>query len=191
MVKNYSLADYDFTIRSINENGVPTEDGFNFTLGGAGNFLGSVKVDFDGKIWEKEADVLGNVVFTKSYDRSGTITISLNMLAEKVKVFHKIIQLYYGGSIRNRNYEDVKDLFFSITIKKHGLDTSNLKPEIEATYCVLQSNPSIEFGEKPGSRDFVFLAAEIGSPNVAEDDVLGNGDTGYSYRSLYNTNEGE
>lgn len=190
MVKNYSLADYDFTIRSINPDGTNTSDGFNFTLGGAGNFLGGVKVDFDGEIWSKDADVLGNVIYTKSYDRSGKITITLNMLAEKVKVFSKIIQLYYGGSIRNRNYADVKDIFFSITIKKHGSSYENLKPEVEATYCVLQGNPSIEFGESAGTRDFVFLAAEVGTPNVIEDALNGNGDSSYSYRDEYNV-EGE
>lgn len=182
MVKNYSLADYDITIRSVALDGQNLTDNFNFTLGGAGSFLGSVKIQFDGEIWKKETDVLGNVVYTKSYARDGQITISLNMLSEKVKIFNKIIQLYYGGSIKNKQETNIQDMFFSITVKRHTADPDSTTAEVEATYCVLQKLPDLEFADTAGVRDFVFLAAEIGAPNVI--DSLTDS---YSYRGSYNS----
>lgn len=187
-VKNYSLADYDFAIRSIDRDGT-VNDKFNLTLGGAGNFLGSVKVDFDGEVWSKEADVLGNVVFTKSYDRSGSITISLNMLSENVQWFNRILQVYYSGAIRSSNYSQEDDPMFSINIYRAGVSKSST-PEVEATYCMLKANPSIEFGDTAAMREYTFLAAEIGTPSSLDEDSSKIGRKTHS-RDSNTTNGGE
>lgn len=192
MVKSYSLADYDFTIRSVPLPGqTDVEDNFEFTLGGAGNFLDSVTVTWDSNVFEKEADVLGNVVFTKSYARDGQVSLSVNMLSDKVKIFNKIMQLYYGGGIKD-SYSNVKNPFFSITIKRHGVDSASVPALIEASFCALQKLPDLEFGQNAGTREFVFLAAEIGAPDVIADQQ----DNDYNFRDRFirglndNTEEG-
>ena len=184
MVKSYSLADYDFTITSVALPGqTDLEDNFEFTLGGAGNFLDSVTVTWDSNVFEKEADPLGNVVFTKSYARDGQISLSINMLSDKVKIFNKIMQLYYGGGIKDRSYSNIKDPFFSITIKRHGVDSASVPTLIEASYCALQKLPDLEFGQNAGTREFVFLAAEIGAPDVETNQY----NKEYSFRELYDS----
>lgn len=92
----YSLANYKVAI-SINDSILKTAFGDVLTVGGNGSQLESMSVDFNASIFSKQTYSTGGYVFDKSYDRSGSLSITLNQLSEEVGKFKNLINMYYAG----------------------------------------------------------------------------------------------
>lgn len=151
MVKNYSLSDYRFSI--VTSTSGETSATVLMSLGGKGNFLGNIKATFEANVWEKETDVLGNSIFSKSYNRSGTFELTLKMLAAECKYFDSMMIAYFN------NEGPHEDTFFDIIVESAFDPTKHLK--IVGSKCVLQKLPDIEYGAGTNDRTYVFLVHEL------------------------------
>lgn len=157
MVKNYSLSDYRFSI--VTSTPGASAETVLITLGGKGNFLGNIKATFEANVWEKETDVLGNSIFSKSYNRSGTIELTLKMLANECKFFDSMMIAYFSSDGPH------EDKFFGIVIESAFDPTKHLK--LVGSYCVLQKLPDLEYGAGTNERTYTFLVHEL-SPVTSE-----------------------
>ena len=92
----YSLANYKLSI-SINDVVLRTAFGSALTVGGNGSQLESMTVSPNANIFDIESYATGGYVFNKSYDRSGSVSVTLNQLSDEIGKFKNLINMYYSG----------------------------------------------------------------------------------------------
>lgn len=91
----YSLANY---ILSIESNDPEIKRIFGtISVGGEGNYLGSMTFSIANPIWSTTGYATGAWVHNKSLDRHGTATLSLAQISEPVAKFIQLCKLYYSG----------------------------------------------------------------------------------------------
>lgn len=98
MGKTYSLSDYIVSIKPGDQ--TPNDRELNsafgtISIGGEGSYVGSVKASQTNDIFTTKGYPSGDWVHNKSLDRTGTVEIGLNQLAEKVGVLVRLVNFYF------------------------------------------------------------------------------------------------
>ena len=149
---SYSLADYILTLRVDSAQlrnllGLSTD---SISIGGEGQFLGTIKVGYVTDQWTVKADATGAWTNSKSYDQHGTFTLSINQLAPVVIRFIGIVSAYYSST-------EVKD-GFTLTLKKAGNnDTFNVMGED----CRISKIADQNFAAEAEDQDWIFTSGRI------------------------------
>ena len=111
---SYSLADYILTL-GIDSAQLRSLLGLSentISIGGEGQYMGSIKVAYTSDQWSMKADATGAWTHSKSYDQSGTFSLSLNQMSPAVIRFIGIVAAYYSSN-------EIRD-GFTLTLKKAG-----------------------------------------------------------------------
>lgn len=149
---SYSLADYILTL-GIDSYELRTLLGLSsssISIGGEGQYMGSVKVSYTTDQWTTKADATGAWTHSKSYDQSGTITVSINQMSPAVIRFIGIVAAYYSSN-------EVRD-GFTITLKKAG---NNETFNVLGEDCRIRKNADQDFASEAQEQDWVFNAGRI------------------------------
>lgn len=149
---SYSLADYILTLgvdsaALRNLLGLSTN---SFSIGGEGQFLGSVKVTYNTDQWSTKADATGSWVHSKSYDQSGEISLDINQMAPAVVRFIGIVSAYYSST-------EIKD-GFTLTLKKAG---NNETFNVVAEDCRIKKIADQEFEPEAKDQTWAFTSGRI------------------------------
>ena len=141
----YSLANYKMTITSSDVNLISVF-GASMTIGGNGSQVGNFSVSLNDSIHKKQTYATGGYVFSKSYDRSGTISVSLNQLSDEVGKFKNLVKLYYGGD------------YGTLTIV---LTNNENEKVVECIDCLPKEIPTQSFGSDASSQNWSFEVGKI------------------------------
>jgi hypothetical protein len=149
---SYSLADYILTI-GIDSASLQQKLGLSenkISIGGEGQFLGSVKVALETPQWSTKADSTGAWVHSKSYDQHGTFELEINQMAPAVIRFIGIVSCYYSDT-------EVKD-GFTLTLKKAG---NNETFNVMGEDCRIVRIADQSFGNEADNQTWTFTAGRI------------------------------
>lgn len=149
---SYSLADYliTLTVNSVelrNNLGLSTD---SFTVGGEGQFMGSITVSYAVDQWTTDADATGAWVHSKSFDQHGTIALSINQMSDAVVRFIGIVSAYYSSNNINDG--------FTLSVQKAG-NTGTFA--ISAEDCRIQKIPDQAFGDEAAEQTWTFTCGRI------------------------------
>lgn len=150
-VKQYSLLDYSLSITLRSSTSADaTETVFNVPIGGAGNYLGSIKFTKSTDNVSKFVDATGAGVFAFTNDHSGTVDIEISQVSDAIAdIITQLADKYHGDKGFWR------DALIDIVMNK------GTQPVIEATNCMLVKMPDFVVANEPAQRTFSFLAMEI------------------------------
>lgn len=149
---SYSLADYILTlgVDSASLRAMLGLSSNSISIGGEGQYLGSVKVSYATDQWTTKADATGSWTHSKSYDQHGTFTVDINQMSPAVIKFIGIVSAYYSST-------QIKD-GFTLTLKKAGNnDTFNSVGED----CRVVKIPDQEFEPEAKDQSWVFTSGRI------------------------------
>lgn len=141
----YSLANYKMTITSSDAN-IKRIFGEAMTIGGNGSYVGSFSVNISTSIHGVSGYNTGGYVFSKNYDRTGTISVNLNQLSDEVSKFKNLIKLYYSGD------------YDTLTIV---LTNNENEKVVECIDCLPQSIPTQSFGTEASNQTWSFVVGKI------------------------------
>lgn len=141
----YSLANYKMTITSSDRNLIAVF-GESMTIGGNGSQVGQFSVSLNAEIHGIDAYATGGYVYSKNYDRSGTIGVQLNQISDEVGKFKNLVKLYYGGD------------YGTLTIV---LSNNENEKVVECIDCLPNKIPDQEFSSEAGNQTWEFLAGKI------------------------------
>ena len=147
----YSLADYKLSVsipQSLRTGANSMFSESTIVIGGQGTSVGSIDVETDNPVWTKSSDASGAVVFEKSYDRSGTVSVSLRQTSDKVLILKKLFSAMYKAET------NVEGLTMTLTDDKND-------EVCTCTDCVIPDIPAQSFGEKSASQTWKFLVSNI------------------------------
>lgn len=153
---SYSLADYILTL-TVNSTVLRNKLGLSadsFTIGGEGQFMGSIAVAYETNQWTTSADATGAWVHSKSFDQHGTISLTINQMSDAVIRFIGIVSAYYSDNNLNDG--------FTLSVQKAG-ETGTFA--ISAEDCRIQKIANQEFGDEAAEQEWVFTCGRI-SMNV-------------------------
>lgn len=122
----------------------------NISIGGEGQFMGSISISYNTDQWTTSADSTGAWVHSKSYDQSGTITVDINQMSPAVIKFIGIVSAYYS-------VPDLRD-GFTLTLKKAD---SNDTLTIVAEDCRVQKIADQEFDDEAAEQSWTFTSGRI------------------------------
>lgn len=149
-MKQYSLLDYTISI-TLKKSTTDSGTKLNIPIGGAGNYLGSIKFAKDTDRITKTVDATGAGVFSFSNDHSGTVDIEITQVSDAVnEIIKTVFNKYITGN------DSWKETILDITLYK-----GTTQPIIEATNCMLVKMPDLEIGNEVATRTFSFVAMEI------------------------------
>lgn len=149
---SYSLADYILTL-GIDSAELRTLLGLSSTsvsIGGEGQYMGSVTVAYSTDQWTTKADATGAWIHSKSYDQSGTFTVSINQMSPAVIRFIGIVAAYYSSN-------EIRD-GFTLTLKKAG---NNETFNVVGEDCRIRKNADQRFDTEAQDQEWVFNAGRI------------------------------
>lgn len=143
-MNRYSLSDY---VVSITPDEPAMRQSFDtVSIGGNGQYVGSVRVRVANDLWSTEGYATGAWVQNKNLDRHGTCEIEIGQLAAEVMKLIRLCNLYYeeqyGGctiTVMNRN----------------GNTVATCKD------CYITKPADQEFSEEAGRQSWVFTCGEI------------------------------
>lgn len=95
----YSLANYILTI--ANDNSDVTALFGDVQIGGEGDAVSSINVNYATDLWSTSGYATGAWVHNKNLDRHGTIDISVSQLTDAVAKFKQFVNLFYSASDSN------------------------------------------------------------------------------------------
>lgn len=149
---SYSLADYILTL-GVDSTSLRNLLGLStntISIGGEGQFLGSVKVAYTSDQWTTKADATGSWCHSKSYDQSGQFTLEINQMAPAVIRFIGIVSAYYSST-------EIKD-GFTLTLKKAG---NNETFNVVGEDCRIVKITDQEFGNEAADQSWSFTSGRI------------------------------
>lgn len=141
----YSLAKYKITITTSDAN-LKQVFGESFTIGGNGSNVGQISVSSLKDIHDVKTYATGGYVFSKSYDRSGEISVQLNQLSDEVGRLKNLIKLYYGGD------------YGTLTIV---LTNNENEKVVECIDCLPSKIPDQNFDDSVGDQTWSFVVGKI------------------------------
>lgn len=148
----YSLADYILTlgVDSVSLRNLLGLSSNSISIGGEGQFLGSIKVAYSADQWSTKADATGSWVHSKSYDQHGTFDLELNQMAPAVIRFIGIVAAYYSST-------EVRD-GFTLTLKKAG---NNETFNVVGEDCRIVKIAEQSFANEAENQTWSFTAGRI------------------------------
>ena len=140
----YCLANY---ILSIQPNDPTLVSMFgNMSVGGEGDALSQMTISIEPTLWDTEGFATGAWVHNKNLSRTGTVTISISQLSDRVAKFKQLCNVYY-----NNDYNGV-----TMT-----LSDSEGNKVCAAIDCYVQKIPEQQFQDKAQTQDWTFTCGEI------------------------------
>lgn len=96
----YSLATYILSIKLPQEfaSQVGLAEDSVISVGGEGSYLDSFGFSYDNDLFTTRGDTTGSWVHDKNLSRTGTCTISIHQLSDKVALFKQLMNLYYQST---------------------------------------------------------------------------------------------
>ena len=145
----YSLADYILEIKLPESLTLALGlDDESISIGGEGSYLGNISIEHNSDLWSTSGDSTGSWIHIKNLDRSGTASLTINMLSPKSVQLTTILNLYY-----NINHDDEP---MTLT-----LSDQNSTIVVTCISCHLRKLPAISFDNEPGTRNWVFTCGQI------------------------------
>lgn len=141
----YSLANYKMTITSSDANLIAVF-GESMTIGGNGSQVGQFSVSDLQNQHSVQNYATGGYVFSKSYDRTGQISVQLNQMSDEVGKFKNLVNLYYGGD------------YGTLTIV---LTNNENEKVVECIDCLPEGIPGQTFGNSASSQTWNFVVGKI------------------------------
>lgn len=142
----YSLSSYILTVAI--PSGFASQFGADtISVGGEGSYLDNMSVSTK-DIWSMTTDATGGYVHEKSLDRSGTMSVTLNQMSDKVNLFRTLCNLYYNSSI--------EDAGLTLT-----LTDSNNEVIVTMEDCVISKIPDLDLGETSATQEWSFNCGKI------------------------------
>ena len=141
----YSLANYKLSVY-IEEPALRAAFGSSIIFGGNGSQLESISVNISGSIFDVQGYATGGYVFSKNYDRSGTISLNLNQTSEDVSKLKNLINMYYSG--------DYGPLTMVLTNNEN-------EKVIDLVDCLPNGIPNQEFRSSAGTQSWGFDVGRI------------------------------
>lgn len=144
-MKRYCLANYILTID------IPEDIGFGSTsvsIGGEGSYLDSITISRPTEMFKTEGDSTGSWVHTKSLDKTGTVTVSIKQVSDKIAVFKALMNVY--GNL-NTEADGL-----TLTLR----DTLNNDICI-CEDCLIDKIPDQSFEAEPKSQSWSFTCGRI------------------------------
>lgn len=145
----YSLADYILEITLPNSiKAILGLSDDTISIGGEGSYLDSIGFSLNNNLWETQGDNTGSYIHIKNLDRTGTASLSMNMMSPKVIQLTTILSTYYN----NDSDDD------ALTITLSNADSTLV---ITAESCYLTKLPDINLSNEPGNRTWNFTCGKI------------------------------
>lgn len=154
----YSLTDYTFSVKvpdalldsfgSTAEN----ESSNRISIGGDGSYLGSIKASNEKDMFTTEGDSTGSWVHNKSKDRTGTISLEINQLADVVLKLIRLIETYYTSDTTTEG--------LTITISK-AVGAGNSKEVCKGTDCYVKKIPEVNWKDTADTIDIEFTCGML------------------------------
>ena len=91
----YSLAKYLLSIKS--ENFEINDIIGSVAIGGEGAAIGSISVKYDNDLWSTEGYSTGGYVQNKNLSRTGSISVEINQLSDKISKFIQLCNISFSG----------------------------------------------------------------------------------------------
>lgn len=144
-MKRYCLANYILTAD------IPADIGFgtqSVSIGGEGSYLDSISISLTNALFTTESDSTGSWVHVKNLDKSGTITVSVKQISDKVALFKALVNVYSNI--------DSDAAGMTLTLR----DTLNNTIAV-CEDCVVSKIPDQSFGSTPSTQSWTFNAGKI------------------------------
>lgn len=143
----YSLVDYVLTI-SIPQKlrtalGITT-----ISVGGEGSYLDNFNIEQRNDTWETTGDNTGSWIHTKSYNRVGDASLTLNMLSEQVTQLTRLFNIYFSS----------EQLDEGVTITLSDASSNTVVTCID---CYVKKIPGLSIQASPGTRTWQFTCGQI------------------------------
>lgn len=143
----YSLTKRILTIK-IPES-VASKFGVNaISIGGSGSYLDSISLSFNSDLWSVKGDVTGGHIFDRNDDETGTCTVTLSQLSDRVRQLITLTNIY-------KQSKDIED---GLTIE---LRESNGDVIATCNDCMPQRIPNQDFAAQSGNQSWTFLCGQI------------------------------
>ena len=139
----YSLADYLVTIGDI-------DSAFGqdpITIGGEGSYTDTISVVRTDNAYETIGDATGSWVHKKSLSSVGTVTMTLNQVADKIAKLRQLFNVYYQQDILNG---------FTVTIVDSEQHTV-----AKCIDCFVQNIPEQSFSSDPATQPWVITCGKV------------------------------
>lgn len=144
-MKRYCLADYILTVDIPEDVGFGTQ---SVSIGGEGSYLDSISISMSTDMFSTEGDATGSWIHTKSLDRTGSVTISVKQISDKIAIFKSLVNVYM-----NLNTESSG---MTLTLRDMLNNTIAICED-----CVISKIPDQEFSSTPSSQSWTFNAGRI------------------------------
>lgn len=142
----YSLSDYTATIKLPASLSAIAS---SISIGGQGSYLDTVDVGLDNDLWSMSSYSTGGYVLNKNLARTGTITFTLNQLADVCSRLRTLQAAYYPSDA-----EAIDDPCTIEISNKEGTIVS-------ATDCYLQKIPNQQYQAQASTQSWTFLCGVI------------------------------
>lgn len=144
-MKRYCLANYILTVDIPEDVGFGTQ---SISIGGEGSYLDSITISMSSDMFSTEGDATGGWIHTKSLDRTGSVTVSVKQISDKVAVFKSLVNVYM-----NLNTESSG---MTLTLRDMLNNTIAICED-----CVISKIPDQAFSSTPTSQSWTFNAGRI------------------------------
>ena len=141
----YSLAKYSMSISSID--GILQQIfGESLTIGGQGSMTGSISIRQNTSPSKLDGYTTGGYVYSASFDRTGSISVSINQMSDAVSKFKQLLKAYYQADFEP----------FTITVSDNeGNQVA------ECIDCNLRDIPEQSFGSDAADQTWSFDCGRI------------------------------
>lgn len=144
-MKRYCLANYILTAD------IPEDIGFgsqSVSIGGEGSYLDTITVHLNSSLFSTQGDNTGAWVHIKNLDKTGTVTISINQMSDKIASFKALMNIY--------NNMDSDAAGMTLTLRDSLNNTICVCED-----CVIENIPDQAFGSTPTTQTWTFLCGRI------------------------------
>lgn len=179
----YSLSDYIlvvtipseikslFSIGTTSDGQTTSKDETSFSIGGNNSYTGSVTVSYKTDQWITTGDATGSWVHTMSRDRTGTVSVSINQVSDRIKTLIRLCQAYYdlnsSQNIGENNAfdgtasfsdKDVSSVSRGITLTVNDRNNNVLCTCLD---CYITKIADQQFAASPNDQNWSFTSGRI------------------------------
>lgn len=147
----YSLANYKLRIQ------IPTslasmlsaDNSINtIELGGSESYLESISVKMSKDMWSTEGDDTGSWIHTRSLNRTGECSVSLNMLSASAMRLRQLCNIYYMSTTQ---YDGLN----------MGLFDNNGNEIASMNDCFITQIPEMSFSSEASNQTWTFACGQV------------------------------
>lgn len=156
----YSLTDYILSVKIPDElldvfatdTNDLEESSNHITIGGDGSYVGTIKVSMNKEQWTTEGDATGGYVHSKSKDKTGKVTVELNMLTDVVLKLTRLIETYDSSDTITNG--------LTLTVSK-ATSSGNSVEICNCVDCYLVKHPDGDWEDSAKNMSFDFTCGRI------------------------------